>query len=233
MNGIVKDEREKLKADAARRAVEFVKPSMIVGLGTGSTVFYALQEIGKLISNGLEITGVATSIGTENLANELNIPLISFNEAETIDLVIDGADEIDPELNMIKGGGGALTREKLIALNAKQRIIIIDETKLVSRLGEKYRLPVEVLPFCWRPVSNQLVMLNCSPQLRRNSNSILETDNGNYILDCQFPGIDEAGELEREIKLISGIVESGLFIGLADIVVVAGATGVNLLYKKG
>ena len=211
---------ESLKRRAAERAVEFVNDGDIVGIGTGSTVLYAIQALGKRVERGDQIIGVPTSKQSEKLARDLNIPIRQLNEVASIDLVIDGADEIDADFNMIKGGGGALTREKLVALSSRRHVIVVDETKIVSRLGKKYRLPVEVLSFAWRYCQNCLLRLGCSVHLRTRGEVVFETDNGNYILDCDFDGVEDAAETERRIKLIPGVIESGLFIGLADTLVI-------------
>ena len=221
-----------LKKRAAERALDFVFNDQIVGLGTGSTISFALMELGKRVSEGLTIKGVPTSKATERIARELGIPIIPFNEVQNIDVVIDGADEIDSTFNMIKGGGGALTREKLIALAAHKRVIVVDCSKIVRRLGEKFSLPVEVLPFAWRSCSKKLEGLDCQPYLRQTDQSVFETDNGNYILDCKFDGINNAVELECEIKKIPGIVESGLFVGITDVLVVGFTNKIEIRFKS-
>jgi ribose 5-phosphate isomerase A len=208
------------KKRAAEHAADFVKDGQIVGLGTGSTARFAVEALGQRVQEGLKITGVATSIATENLAIRLGIPLASLNDVAEIDITIDGADEIDEHLDMIKGGGGALTREKLVALASRLRVIVVDETKIVRTLGESYKLPVEVLSIAWSHTSRLLNSLGCNSQLRQAGNEAFETDNLNYILDCDFAGIDDAADLEKRIKLLPGVVESGLFIGIADILVI-------------
>ena len=223
---------EGLKRRAAERAVEFVKDGHIVGIGTGSTVRYVIQSLGKRVESGDQLIGVPTSKQSERLAREFKIPLRQLNEVVRIDLVIDGADELDADFNMIKGGGGALTREKLVALSSSLRVIVIDETKLVSRLGKKYRLPVEVLAFGWRYSQNRLLQLGCSVYLRMRGSEVFETDNGNYILDCDFDGIEDVAEMEKRIKIIPGVIESGLFIGLADRVIIGYDDHVEVRYRS-
>jgi ribose 5-phosphate isomerase A len=209
------------KKRAAERAIEFVKDGQIVGLGTGSTTRFAIEGLARRVAEGLKITGVPTSIATERLAKELGITLTSLNDAGSIDITIDGADSVDPRFNMIKGGGGALTREKLVALASKRRVIIIDDSKLVDQLGITWAVPVEVLPFAWRLTSERLSRLGCRPQLRQKGDAQFETDNGNYILDCNFGAIADPESLESQIKLVPGVVENGLFIGIADLLVIA------------
>ena len=208
------------KKRAAEHAVEMVREGNIVGLGTGSTAKFAIERLGQLVRGGLSIKGVPTSIATERLAQKQGIPLIELNDIDQIDITIDGADEIDPAFDMIKGGGGALTREKLVALSSTKRVILVDESKLVSKLGQSHLLPVEVLPFAWRMAQHALEKLGAAATLRMRDDKPLFTDNGNYILDCGFGIIDNARKLEAEIKLLPAVIECGLFIGIADILVI-------------
>ncbi len=210
------------KRAAAERAVTYVEEGMIVGLGTGSTAALAIELIGQRVATGLQIQGVPTSIATENLARAKNIPLLL--DFEEIDLVIDGADEVDRQGNLIKGGGGALTREKIVAAASRQRIIIVDETKLVLQLG-RVPLPVEVLPFGWRGAAKQLQALGCGVSLRKKDREAFLTDNQNFILDCAFTKISAPERLAKEINAIPGVVENGLFVGLVSIVVVGQMDG--------
>jgi ribose 5-phosphate isomerase A len=209
------------KRNAAERAVQFVSDGHVVGLGTGSTAAFAIQALGRLVKDGLRITGVPTSRASELLARYVGITLIELNDVERVDITIDGADEVDPALNMIKGGGGALTREKLVALSSDRRVYVVDETKLVARLGQSFAVPVEVLSFAWAASARRLALLGCKPTLRRDRVDPLITDNGNYILDCRFSPIDNPLELETAIKLVPGVIECGLFVGIADALVVA------------
>jgi len=195
---------------------------MIVGLGTGSTAKFAIEFIGRRVAAGLNVQGVATSLETERLAKENNIPL--FTEFKRVDVTIDGADEVDELGNLIKGGGGALTREKIVAAACKKEIIIIDEAKLVATLGA-FPLAVEVLPFGWTFVREKLKALGCEINLRKKSGELFLTDNQNYVLDCDFRQITEPRKLEREINSIPGVVENGLFVGLAALVIVGKADG--------
>jgi len=212
--------QDNAKERAANRALELVSGGQVIGLGTGSTAKLAIEGLARLVREGLSIKAVHTSIATERMARELGIPLIDINQASTIDLTLDGADEVDPRFNMIKGGGGALTREKLVALPSTKRVILIDESKLVSKLGMSRSLPVEVLPFAWSFSARLLGELGCAANLRQQGETPSLTDNGNYILDCDFGPIDEPAVLEHRIKLLPGVIESGLFIGIADMLVI-------------
>ena len=207
------------KKRAAEKALELVRDGQVVGLGTGSTAKFAIEGLGLRVRDGLSVKGVPTSIATERLASQCGIPLIDLNDAGTIDITIDGADEVDPDFNMIKGGGGALTREKLVAITSTKRVILVDETKLVAQLGATRLLPVEVLGFSWAVSKRLLTELGCVAQLRGDSEKPFITDNGNYILDCQFGPIDDPPGLEKRIKLLPGIIDCGLFIGIADTLV--------------
>jgi ribose 5-phosphate isomerase A len=213
--------RDEAKRRAAERAVDFVEDNQVVGLGTGSTTKFAIEAIGRRVQSGLRITGIPTSKNSESLARELGIPLVDLNDVEKINVTIDGADEIDTNFHMIKGGGGALTREKLVALASDTRIIVVDEPKLVTRLGETRALPVEVLPFAWRMSARLLAGLGSKPELRRTGPTTFVTDNGNYILDCDFGPIADPPSLENRIKLLPGVVECGLFIAIADKVIIS------------
>jgi|SRR6266404_6201195 len=212
--------QDEAKRRAAEHAIEMVSNGQVIGLGTGSTAKFAIEGLGRRIREGLSIKGVPTSIGTEKLAREAGIPLVELNDVLVVDITIDGADEVDPDFNMIKGGGGALTREKLVALASKKRIILADESKLVSNLGESRSLPVEVLPFAWAFSAQSLSQLGCTNSLRDRAGLPFVTDNGNYILDCEFGAISDPATLESRIKLLPGVIESGLFVGIADTLVI-------------
>jgi ribose 5-phosphate isomerase A len=226
-------EREDLKKQAGEKAVEYIKEGMIVGLGTGSTVEYSLKKLGKLVRDGLKIKGIPTSIHTQRIAKKEKIPLTTLEENPVIDLAIDGADEVDSDLNLIKGGGGALVREKIIAYNSKKVIIVIDDSKIVKALGIDFPLPVEVVKFGWTSTKKTLEKIGCNVELRRvMENEPYITDNSNYILDCEFERIVEPEQLEIDINNIPGVVENGLFIGLADEVIVGGKQGISTLNKE-
>jgi len=226
-------EREELKKLAAEKAVEHIEDGMIVGLGTGSTVEYALRKLGTLVRDGLKIKGIPTSVHTKRIANEEGIPLTTLEENPVIDVTIDGADEVDSNLNLIKGGGGALTREKIIAFNSNKVIIVVDDSKIVKCLGIDFPLPVEVVKFGWPATKKTLEEFGCTVDLRKvMGEEPFITDNGNYILDCEFVRIDNPEELHANLNNIPGVVENGLFIGLADEIIVGGKQGVLTLDKK-
>jgi ribose 5-phosphate isomerase A len=197
---------------------------MTLGLGTGSTAYWAIQGIGDMVQNGLEVRAIATSVQSEALARERNIPIVTFADIDHIDLTIDGADEVDDALNLIKGGGGALLREKIVAAATGFYIIIVDESKMVGTLG-KFPLPVEVTPFGWERTFKQLKGLGCTPVLRMADNKTFLTDNSHYILDCAFGSIADPARLHDQVNAITGVMENGLFIGMADIVIAGSPEG--------
>ena len=203
------------KQNAARTAVDQIEDGMMVGLGTGSTAAFAISYLGEKVRSGLTISAIPTSEASKKQAQSEGIPLIDFETSPSIDLCIDGADEIDSELNMIKGGGGALLREKIVASSAKRYLIIIDSSKQVETLGS-FPLPVEVIPFGWQVVSRKLKGMDASPELRKSGLKPFLTDEGNYILDCRFNSIPEVEQLETELNRIPGIVENGLFVAMCD-----------------
>lgn len=208
----------KEKQLVGEKAAEFVQEGMIVGLGTGSTVYYTLKRLGERVREGMKIQGIPTSIQTEKLAKEFGIPLTNFSEVEQIDVAIDGADEVDCHGNLTKGGGGALLREKIIAKAAKTFIVVADSSKLVDELGT-FLLPVEVIPFGFSMTERHIRALGCSPEMRLKDGKPFVTDNGNYILDCNFPRIEQPETLEHQLNMIPGVVENGLFVGMADILI--------------
>ena len=227
--------REDAKRRAAVEAVKHVKDGYIVGLGSGSTVEYAIKELGSAISTQeLDVLGVSTSYHTMMIAVENGIPLTSLDENPELDIAIDGADQVDFNLNMIKGGGAALTREKIVDSAARQLVIIVDETKLVETLGKNCPVPIEVLPFASSRVMRRVRDLGGKPAIRKTARKVgpLITDNGHFILDVDFGPIKDPQKLESQLKLIPGIVETGLFIGMADIVYVGCKTGFKIL-KRG
>jgi len=223
----VHTEIDPAKQAAGRRAAEFVADGMLVGLGTGSTAEYAIRRLAERVrGEGLRINAVPTSLRTELLARESGIPLVDINGVGHIDLTIDGADEIDHAFNMIKGGGGALFREKVVARASTMEIIVIDPAKLVKRLGERWAVPVEVVPFGWSRTARALHALGCETKLRGPSEDRpYRTDNGNFLLDCRFTAIDDPAGLEHAMNLVPGVVESGLFIGLAHRLVIGQPDG--------
>lgn len=203
---------------SAEYSCNYVKNKMIIGLGTGRTVKYVIEKLGKMVESGIKIKAISSSLKTEILAKKNKIPLTNLNEVSKIDLTIDGADEFDENLNLIKGGGGALFKEKILAYNSKKLIIVVDSDKKVKHLG-KFPLPIEVLPFSWKTTANNLKKLNCKPKLRFKGKTPFKTENGNYILDCKFNRIENPKNLEKKINEIVGVVENGLFIDLADMVI--------------
>ena len=226
--------REEAKKRVALEAVKHIEDGFVVGLGSGSTTAYVIQEIGRLMrQDGLRVLGVPSSSQALLLAVRSGIPLTTLDEHPTLDLAIDGADEVDKKLDMIKGGGGALTREKIVASAAKQVVIVADETKLVEKLGSTFRLPVEVLPFALATTTVSIKELGGKPLLRESKGKVgaVVTDNGNYIVDVDFGAIADAEELNRRLKLIPGVIETGLFIGMADIVYLGKADGIVRLEK--
>jgi ribose 5-phosphate isomerase A len=225
--------RDEAKRRAALEAVKHVEDGFVVGLGSGSTAAYVIEEIGRLIrQDGLQVRAVPSSSQSMIVAVQSGVPLTTLDEHPVIDLAIDGADEVDKKLDMIKGGGGALTREKIVASAAKQVVIVADETKLVETLGA-FKVPVEVLPFARASVTTKIKKLGGKPFLRESKGKVgaVVTDNGNYIVDVDFGPITDAGKLNQQLKLIAGIIETGLFIGMADIVYLGKADGVTKLEK--
>lgn len=226
-----KEKQEYEKKTAGEKAAEFVKDGMIVGLGTGTTVYYAINKLGEMIKNGLKIRAVSSSNATTKLAGTLNIELINLNDADKIDLTIDGADEVDHSLNGIKGGGGALLFEKITALSSALNVWIIDSGKLVDKLG-KFPLPVEIIPFGSKRVFEILNSKGLNPVQRIRDGKNYLTDSGNFIFDLHTGGINDPVKLDKELKLINGVVETGLFAGIADVVVVSENETVKILKRE-
>ncbi|WP_026464333.1 ribose-5-phosphate isomerase RpiA [Adhaeribacter aquaticus] len=213
------------KKIAGEKAVEFVTDNMVVGLGTGSTAFFAIQKLGERVQEGLQIKAIATSLASENLARELQIPLTTFAEVDFLDVTIDGADEVDENNNLIKGGGGALLREKVVAYHSKKFLVIVDETKLVERLG-KFALPIEIVPFGADLTLKQLQKLGGNPLIRQANGQKFITDNGNLIVDCQFYPIENPAKLNQDLHLIPGVVETGIFLNeMVHAIISASDTG--------
>ncbi len=227
--------QDELKRAAAHRAVELVESGMIVGLGTGSTTSFAVIRIAERIKSGdlKDIVGIPTSIRTEKLARDLNIPLATLDEQAQIDVTIDGADEVDPQLNLIKGGGGALLREKVVAQASRANIIIVDESKLSECLGTRWALPVEVIPFAAQTETNFLQSLGASVRVRSTGKGQpYTTDQNNYILDANFGAMSDPAAVAAELNERAGIIEHGLFLGLASEVIVAAEDGIRHLQRK-
>ena len=227
--------RTRYKQQAAERAVEFVRTGMVVGLGTGSTASFATRLIARLLHDGQlkNIFGFGTSKAVWKEAQRLGIPMMSEEMPNAVDLTIDGADEVDPDLNLIKGGGGALLREKITAQASGRVIVVADDSKLSPRLGTQHAVPVEVISFGWRSQFRYLELLGAQVEARYNAGgSLYMTDSGNMILDCNFGPIAEPAELAARLRARAGIVEHGLFLGLATDLIVAGKDGIRHLKRK-
>jgi len=225
-----------MKRQAAEAAVELVSPGMTVGLGTGSTVRFVVQALGRRLAEGdlADVTAVATSRRTESLAREVGIPLVDLEGGRSLDLAIDGADEISPELDLLKGGGGALLREKIVAAAARRLVVVADGAKRVARLGTRAPLPVVVVPFGWPIHLDVLRALGAEPELRRGPDGEpAVTDDSLYLLDCRFAGgIDDPAALSAELGARPGVVDTGLFLGLADTAFVASESGLSILRRR-
>ncbi len=222
------------KRQAGERAAEQIASGMVVGLGTGSTAIFATRRLGELLSTGRlrDVVGVPTSRVTAEEAESLGIPLLSEDLPRAIDLTIDGADEVDPALNLVKGGGGALFREKIVAEASRRVVIVVDESKLSAALGTKHSLPVEVSRFGWKSQERFLESLGATPLLRvMAGGQPYETDQGNWILDCAFGPIADPAALAARLAARAGIVEHGLFCGIASQVIVAGKDGIRELRR--
>ena len=224
-------DENQFKIAAAESAVKQITDGMIVGLGSGSTAAFAVSAIGRRVGEGLRIVGIPTSENTAAQARALKIPLTSLAEKPQVDVTIDGADEVEEgNLNLIKGRGGALLREKIVASASRKLVIIVHSSKLVSQLGANDPVPVEVVPFGWQSTARHLSNLDANPSLRQNADGQpFQSDHGNYILDCSFGPIASAEKLARQLDHVVGVVEHGLFIGLASEVHVASASGVRVL----
>jgi ribose 5-phosphate isomerase A len=221
-----------LKELAARKAVEHVGDGMVVGLGSGSTASIAIRLLGEKVGQGWKIVGVPTSRESEDLGRSVGIAIGELKDYPEVDVTIDGADEVDPNLDLIKGLGGALVREKIVASATRMEVITVDDSKLVSYLGEKVPLPVEIVKFASESTIRRLERFGCAPKLRQKGGIAFITDNGNLIADCRFERIDDPKSMEREINLVPGVVDNGLFVGLAHKVVVASKEGVRTIDRK-
>lgn len=213
-----------MKQEVGRAAAARVKSDSVVGLGSGSTAAYAIEYIGDRLAKGeiKNVVGVPTSFQSEVLAKQFNIPLVTLDAIEHIDVAIDGADEVDPDKNLIKGGGAAHTREKVVDSLAKEFIVVVDEGKLVDKLGSTFLLPVEVIPMAVAPVMRSLKELGGKPELRmgvRKAGPVV-TDQGNLVIDVKFDHIKNPAEMEKEINNLPGVLENGIFVGVADIIMV-------------
>ncbi|NSB15029.1 ribose-5-phosphate isomerase RpiA [Clostridium beijerinckii] len=216
------------KRVAGEKSTEYIKDGMILGLGTGSTAYYMIKKVGELIKNGMKIKAVATSKSTESLARELKIPLLSIDEVDRIDLAIDGVDEIDNEFNAIKGGGGALFREKIVASLANEVIWIMDESKLVDGIGE-FPLPVEILPYGYKHVIKELQDYSLNPKIRMKEEEIFVTDNGNYIVDLHIGKPMNINDVYNKVNRITGVLETGLFINMCNRIIIGTNSGAKII----
>lgn len=222
---------DNLKKGAAFRAVEFVRDGMVIGLGTGSTAKHLLAAIGEQVRAGRKVRGVPTSQETAALARESGIPLIDTEDRWEIDVAIDGADQVDPDFNLIKGGGGALLKEKIVAASAKHFIVMVDYTKQVSVLGGSFPLPIEVIPFGWGSTAREIEALTKGRVVLRNRNGVpFKTEAGHLIVDVHIDRIDRPGELETALNLIPGVVETGLFVGRTNTLIVGTPQGVHTFH---
>jgi ribose 5-phosphate isomerase A len=221
-----------LKRQAAIAALEAVKDGMIVGLGTGSTASHFIRELGVRVREGLRVHGIPTSEASQKLAGEVGVPLVTFRESPTIDVTVDGADEVSDGLDLIKGLGGALVREKVVAHASKRMIVVVDETKLTGKLGHKAPVPVEVVPFAVDVVRAQLLLWGGEPKLREKDGKPFVSDNGNLILDWWHGPIDQPWALEKQIKGVTGVVDSGIFANVATDVIAATSSGIRKLLRK-
>lgn len=218
-------------ARLAARAMGLVEPGMLVGLGSGRAASAFARALGAQVARGLPVRGVATSGATARLARELGIPLVGLEEG-IIDLTVDGADEVDPRLDLIKGYGGALVRERIVAAASRRLVILVGREKLVPVLGSRGRLPVEVIPFAVAPVMRALAGLGCRPALRTGAGAPFVTDNGNWIIDCGVRPIEAPADLARDLRGVPGLVDAGLFLGLADLVLVAEEDRVREMIRR-
>jgi ribose 5-phosphate isomerase A len=221
---------EREKHAAARRSMAWVEAGQTIGLGSGSSAAHAIRLLGRRVRDGLAIRGVATSAATRRLAEAEGIPLLPLEEITRLDLTIDGADEIDPQLRLIKGGGGALLHEKIVAAVSDRVVIVADSSKRVARLG-RFPLPVEVVPRAWRLLARRLEALGSTPALRHRAGGgeVYLTEEGNWILDCAFGAIADPLHLAQQLAMMPGVVEHGLFLDLADVAIVGRGTEVEVL----
>lgn len=217
---------DELKRQAAHKALEYVRDGMIVGLGTGSTAKHMIAGLGERVRAGLKVSGVPTSHETAALAKAAAIPLIETDDAWMIDVAIDGADQVDPQFNLVKGGGGALLKEKIVAASAKQFVVVVDHTKQVPHLGNAFPLPIEVIPFGWGSTARQLEAIGGKPVLRQRKGQVFRTEAGHYIVDLHLGSIADPADLEIRLNQIPGVVETGLFVGRTTVLIVGTPSGV-------
>lgn len=223
-------ERDREKRAAAARAVADIENDMVVGLGSGSTAAFAVEGLASRIAQGLRVVAIPSSEDTAELARRCGVPLSGFARHRRIDVTIDGADQVERgTLNLIKGLGGALLREKILASVSDRMIVVVDETKLVDRLGGPVPVPIETVSFGWQTTLDRLSAIGCEPRLRMAGDRPFATDGGNYVIDCSFAEIPDPAALEARVSAVIGVVESGLFVGLASTVVVGRPNGVEII----
>lgn len=230
------DDTDKLKRMAAEAAIEYVRDGQIVGLGTGSTARYVVLALAERVKAGLAIKGVPTSRETAVLASSHGIALLDQDGPWQIDVAIDGADEVDPQLNLIKGGGGALLREKIVAAAARQVIIVVDQSKRVPVLGRAFPLPIEVVTFGWRNTARRIEQVGGKGSravIRQHEGQHVKTESGHFILDLQSPGIPNPADMEARLDLIPGVVETGLFVGRTHVLLVGTPKGIEVQRPSG
>ncbi|MBS1576549.1 MAG: ribose-5-phosphate isomerase RpiA [Bacteroidetes bacterium] len=217
--------QEEMKRAAGEYAAQLIKPGFVTGIGTGSTVYYFIHALAGRVKEGLDIKATVTSKQSATLAQELGIIITDLNNIDNIDITVDGADEVDNKLQLIKGGGGALLQEKMVAAASHRLVIIADDKKVVNRLG-KFPLPVEVIPYGWKQTRKHIAGLNCTKIVLREKESIpFITDHGHYILDCHFEEIEDPGQLSIQLNSIPGVVENGLFINMASEIIIGKPDG--------
>ncbi|CUX78312.1 ribose-5-phosphate isomerase RpiA [Thermococcus chitonophagus] len=226
---------EDMKRAVAKEALKYVEDEMVIGLGTGSTTAYFIQFLGEKIQKGEleEVYGVPTSYQAKILAMEYGVPVVSLDQVDAIDIAVDGADEVDPNLNLIKGRGAALTMEKIIEYRAGTFVVLVDETKLVEYLCQKMPVPIEVIPAAWKAILEELNIFNAEAELRmgKKKDGPIVTENGNFIIDAKFPKIEDPLDMEIELNTIPGVVENGIFADIADIVLVGTKEGVKKMER--
>jgi ribose 5-phosphate isomerase A len=221
-----------LKIQAAAAALEEIRDGMVVGLGTGTTASHFIRELGAVVAQGMKVYGIPTSEESRRLAEHVGIPLTTFKEHPRIDVTVDGADEISPNLDLIKGLGGALVREKIVAHASDRLVIIVDEGKLVDKLGSRCPIPVEVIPFAIERVALQLEKWGGAPKVRERDGKEFVSDNQNLILDWKYGVVDHPMLLEKQLKAVTGVVDSGIFAHVAALAIVAGAGGIRKLERS-
>jgi ribose 5-phosphate isomerase A len=224
--------RDELKRQAALAALEELRSGMVVGLGTGSTAAHFIRELGNRVADGMQVVAIPTSEASARLAEENHVPLTSLAQHPVVDVTVDGADEVSPQLDLIKGLGGALVREKIVAHASRRLIIVIDESKLVDRLGAHTVIPIEVIPFAAGVVRQRLLELGGECALREKNGQPFVSDNRNFVIDWRHGEISQPVALERQLKALTGVVDSGLFCGVAEMVLVAGADGVRKIQRS-